>query len=91
MERISLIKHCYITRDKLSGNYISNITMVREDADEYREMIVRGILKLDQQTLLTIKDNSYYYIGTFDDVTGKFDLLDEYVKLLDAEDYIKKE
>lgn len=90
-ERLHLIKHVYITRDKLTGTYMPGITLVRETPEEYKEIIIRSILKAPQDLLLQIKDNSYFYIGTFDDITGKFDLLSEYEKLLEAEDYIKKE
>lgn len=90
-ERKAIIKHLFMVRDNLAGAFNPQIIMASEDADTYKELLIRSILKADETTLLNIKDNTYFYIGTFNDITGKLDLLENYDKLFDACDYIKKE
>lgn len=83
--------YVYIWRDKKLGVY-GNPQFTTEDKEHVAVGTARGLAGItDAMKKAQAKDSALYYVGTFDDITGKFDLLPELEKILDAEDYIKSD
>lgn len=83
-----MIKNIYVIRDKSLQCY-DIPRFVNEDKQQYCESIVRGLKKATPQDKMNLKDYALYFIGQYDDNTGKFMLVEE-EKLLDYEDYLPK-
>ena len=82
-------KYIYILRDKKLGAYDNPILRV-DDVEHVVESYVRALKVCSPEEAVRARDMTLNYFGTFDDVTGKFDLLDHEEKLLDFEDYIPR-
>lgn len=82
-------KYVYILRDKKLGAYENPILRV-DDVEHVVESYVRGLKLISPEEAVRARDMSLYYLGTFDDVIGKFELIEHEEKLLDFEDYIPR-
>ena len=60
----------------------------REDVEHEVEGVSRGLKFVKPEERARAADLALYYLGSFDDVKGKFDLLEEPEKLIDFEDYV---
>lgn len=64
----------------------------KDDVEQFKEATIRGCLKLTtEEDKMMARDRALYYFGTFNDTEAKFDLLPEPEKLIDFEDYVRKE
>ena len=79
-------KYVYILRDKKLGAFENPILRV-DDVEHVVESYVRGLKLVSSEEAVRARDMALYYLGIFDDVTGKFELLEREEKLLDFEDY----
>lgn len=60
-----------------------------EDKEHVVDQTIRSLkCQVDASQIANLKDKSFYYVGVFDDLDCKFDLLNEPEKLLDCEDYL---
>ena len=81
--------YIYCARDKKLGAY-----QIPEYKTEDKEHIAEGtarslkVVQVEAIEKARLRDQALYYMGYFDDLKGKFVLLDEPEKLLDYEDYL---
>ena len=64
----------------------------KEDKEHVLEDTVRSLrlVSPEQSDRSRLADQALYYVGEYDDLTGKLSQLDEEEKLLDFEDYIPR-
>lgn len=82
-------KYIFILRDKKLGAFENPIFRV-DDKEHVVESYVRGLRMISSEEIARARDMSLYYLGDFDDVEGRFNLLEREEKLLDFEDYIPR-
>lgn len=78
------------TRDKKLGAYDMPLRFETQDVEHITESFIRSAKLSPENMISQVADRSVYYLGIFDDITGKFKLLDEAEKLLDLEDYVPR-
>lgn len=82
-------KFIYSVRDKKLGAYgaphFSN-----EDSEHTVAMVVRGLVRTPSSEIDEVADQALYFLGEFDDISAKFNLLAEPEKLVDYEDYVPR-
>ena len=83
--------YVYCARDKKLGAY-QVPEYKTEDPEHVSEGTARSLKVVAFETIekARLKDQALYFFGTFDDVKGKFDLLEEPEKLIDYEDYLPR-
>lgn len=83
--------YVYSARDKKLGAYQFPEYKV-EDPEHVAEGTARAlkVVPLDNIEKARLNDQALYYLGSFDDISGKFDLLAEPEKLIDYEDYLPR-
>lgn len=83
--------YVYCARDKKLGAY-----QFPEYKTEDKEHIAEGtarslkVVQVEAIEKARLRDQALYFMGSFDDVKGKFDLLEEPEKLIDYEDYLPR-
>ena len=82
--------YIYTLRDKKLQSYEPPVFKDDEPA-RTTEKTARGLKLIGEADKGRARDMSLYYLGLFDDQTGKFELLEHEEKLLDYEDYIQSE
>lgn len=82
-------KYIYCVRDKKLGAYDSP-HYSNDDAEHMSEGIARELKRIKPEDISRAADCALYYMGKFDDISGKFELLDEPEKLIDYEDYVPR-
>lgn len=85
------MKHSiYCFRDKKLGIYL--IPEYSTDEKEVRvEKVIRSTKSVDKpEEIIKVRDMSFYLMGYYEDVDGKFEILELPEKLLDLEDFVKK-
>lgn len=82
-------KYIYCVRDKKLGAYDSP-HYANDDSEHMAEGIARELKRIEAKDIAKASDMALYYLGQFDDITGKFDLLAEPEKLIDYEDYVPR-
>lgn len=80
-------KYMYLYRDKVMQSFSCPVFQDM-DSEHFKETVARSCKLVKPEEYAEVKDKSLYFIGSFDDITGKFSLLEEPVKLLDLEDYV---
>ena len=85
-----MTKYIYALRDKKLGCF-EPPHFSDDDTKTTLAKTFRGLKLLDSKEAPRAKDMSLYYLGKFDDESGKFELLEHEEKLIDYEDYIVKE
>lgn len=84
------MKHfIYCQRDKRVGAFETPFFKT-EDVEHVTEGTARGLKYVKPEEYSVARDRALYFLGTFDDVTGKFELVPQEEKLLDFEDYLPK-
>ena len=83
--------YIYCARDKKLGAF-QNPEYKTEDKEHIAEGTARSlkVVQVGAIEKARLRDQALYFMGSFDDVKGKFDLLDEPEKLLDYEDYLPR-
>lgn len=81
-------KYVYGYKDYKLGAYGNTFNDVLEP-ERMKETITRSCLMAAEEQKPQLRDQALFYFGTYDDVKGKFDLLQEPAKLLDLGDYVK--
>ena len=83
--------YVYCARDKKLCAYQQPEYKV-EDPEHVSEGTARAlkVAQVDVIEKARLRDQALYFLGQFDDITGKFELLDEPEKLLDYEDYLPR-
>lgn len=81
----------YCARDKKLGAY-QVPEYKTEDPEHISEGTARSLAVVQGETIekARLKDQALYFMGYFDDVKGKFELLEEPQKLIDYEDYLPR-
>lgn len=80
----------YGVRDKKLGAMPNGPVFRRDDVEHMTELYVRSVRVTEESQRSEVADQALYFLGTFDDVQMKFELLPEVEKLVDAEDYLPK-
>ena len=80
----------YVLRDKKLQSYLDPF-FKDDDPEKTTIKTSRGLKLIPEDEKPRAKDMALYYLGKFDDESGKFDLLEHEEKLLDYEDYIQSE
>ena len=81
--------YIYCVRDKKLGAYDAP-HFKNEDQEHVVEMTARSLKLIPADKISRAADQALYFLGMFDDVQGKFELLDQPEKLLDYEDYVPR-
>lgn len=74
-------------KDKKVGSFSKPI-ITTEEKDAYVKGAIRSAIRSQGNDRAFAKDQALYYLGSFDDGTGKFTLLDDSEKCVDLEDYL---
>lgn len=82
--------YIYVVRDKRLKCY-GTPTFSLNDPEQQGESVIRGIRKGEANNVPGARDCALYCFGSYEDNTGKFEIMPEPVKLLDYEDYFIKE
>lgn len=82
--------YVYSLRDKKLQHYQPPV-FKDDEPERCSEKIARGLRLIRDEEKARARDMALYYLGFFDDETGKFELLEHEEKLLDYEDYLQKE
>ena len=82
--------YVYSLRDKKLQSYQPPV-FKDDEPERCTEKTARGLRLITDEEKARARDMALYYLGTFDDESGKFDLLEHEEKLLDYEDYLPKE
>lgn len=82
--------HIYCVRDKKLQAY-GTPQFAKDYPDQQAETCIRGLKKGEADQVPGARDCALYYFGTYDDNSGKFEILPETQKLIDYEDYMVKE
>lgn len=82
-------KYVIVLRDKKLGAFGDPVFKV-EDVEHIVELVSRSLKDIESGQRAKAADQALYYLGTYDDISGKFDLLDQPEKLLDYEDFIPR-
>ena len=82
--------YIYTIRDKKLQSFEPPV-FKDDDPERCAEKSARGLRLIEDAAKSRARDMSLYYLGQFDDQTGKFELLEHEEKLLDYEDYIQSE
>lgn len=81
--------YIYSVRDKKLGAFDSP-HFAHDDSEHMSESIARELKRIKPEEISRAADCALYYMGTFDDISGKFELLAEPEKLIDYEDYVPR-
>ena len=82
-------KYVFVVRDKKLGAFGDPVFKV-EDVEHVTELAVRSLKDVSSEQLGRVRDQALYFLGTFDDVSAKFDLLEREEKIVDYEDYLPR-
>lgn len=82
--------YIYTIRDKKLQSYEPPV-FKDDEPERCKEKTARGLRLIEESAKARARDMALYYLGQFDDETGKFELLEHEEKLLDYEDYIQSE
>lgn len=81
-----MILDIIVIRNKMMKCY-ANPTYIQEKLDNLQENMTRSLIS-SEQVRLKYKGCALYHFGTFDDVTGKYNLKAEPELLFDCDDII---
>lgn len=76
-------------RDKKLGAYDVPF-FEREDVEHVKVKTIRALKFVKPEEVARAADFALYFVGMFDDVSGKFSLLPEAEKIFDFEDYLPR-
>lgn len=79
----------FCRRDKKLGAFQPPL-FEREDIEHVKVQTVRSLKFVKPEEVARVADFALYFMGKFDDISGKFDLLPESEKILDFEDYLPR-
>lgn len=82
--------YVYSLRDKKLQSFEAPV-FKDDEPERCKEKSARGLRLVGEEDKARARDMALYYLGTFDDESGKFELLDHEEKLLDYEDYLPRE
>lgn len=82
-----IVYNIFTYKDKRLGSYSKPI-FTETQKDGYVVGAIRAAKKATGADAAYCKDQALYFMGTFDDSTGKYDLLTDYEKCADLEDYL---
>lgn len=82
--------YIYSIRDKKLQSFEPPV-FKDDEPERCKEKTARGLRLIEEKDKPRCKDMALYFLGEFDDESGKFELLDHEEKLLDYEDYIQSE
>lgn len=82
-------KFVFVLRDKKLGAFGDPVCKV-EDVEHVVELVSRSLKDVPIEQRAKSRDQALYYLGTYDDISGKFDLLEQPDKLLDYEDFVPR-
>lgn len=82
-------KYLYCVRDCKLEAYGEPVCKT-EDPEHVQEMTARSLKEIEPSQIKKANDQALYYLGIYDDVACKFDLLEQPAKLLDYVDYTPK-
>lgn len=75
-------------KDKMVGSWSKPI-VTNETKDSYVKGSIRAAIRSQGNDRAYAKDQALYFLGTYDDGTGTFDLLKDAEKCCDLEDYVR--
>ena len=81
--------YVYSVRDKKLGAYGAP-RFANDDSEHMSEGVARDLKRIKPEQIDEAADCALYYLGKFDDISGKFELLDQPEKLIDYEDYVPR-
>lgn len=81
--------YVYCVRDKKLGAFDAP-HFAHDDSEHMSESIARELKRIKAEEISRAADCALYFMGIFDDISGKFELLDEPEKLIDYEDYVPR-
>lgn len=84
-----MILKVFVYRNKKMGCY-TNPIFIQENEENTEVNMTRAIIAAGKEESKKYKSLALYKLGTFDDVKGKFELLDEPELLVDCDDIIAK-
>ena len=74
-------------KDKKTQSFAKPI-ITEQSKEVYVKGTLRAAVRAEGVDKAYAKDQALYYLGTYDDGTAKFDLLEDPEKIFDLEDYI---
>lgn len=81
--------YVYSVRDKKLGAFGAP-KFANDDSEHMAEGVARDLKRIKPEQISEASDCSLYYLGQFDDISGKFELLPQPEKLIDYEDYVPR-
>lgn len=81
-----MIYYIFNYRDKKLKCFDAPI-ITTENPQNYFTNVKRSLVRAKPMDLVFARDKALYFCGTFDDEAGKFNILPEFEKLADIEDY----
>lgn len=81
--------YVYSVRDKKLGAFDAP-HFAHDDPEHMSEGISRELKRIKPEDISRAADCALYYLGQFDDIEGKFELLASPEKLIDYEDYVPR-
>jgi len=83
--------YVYCSRDKKLGAF-QTPEFKTEDPEHVSEGTARAlkVVPIENIEKARLRDQALYHLGSFDDLKGKFELLEEPEKLIDYEDYLPR-
>lgn len=82
-------KFVYCVRDKKLGAFGTPVCS-NEDSEHVVAMTCRSLVRTPADQISETADQALYFLGEFDDISGKFNLVAEPEKLMDYEDYVPR-
>lgn len=72
-----MIKYVYATKNKKSSNFNAPQFTDYADREVGKQAYIIGCKESRQHEVEIVKELDFYYLGTFDTKTGKFDTLED--------------